>query len=155
MAPNEGESWGITQLILRRPVDLVIDMNVYDDLRWGEAEKVDASAARKICEVKGIPYICLENYPYGEIVSKFNTDYFCSTVDYAIALALYKGYDELNLYGITMGSDGDYYRLKCGCDFWCGYAKGLGVDVKVHGRTTAMKTMDGLVYGYGIPQKSV
>jgi len=153
-APHDGESWGITQLILRRPVSLVIDMNVYDDGRWGEQERLNAMAARAISKAGNIPYICLENYPLREIVECFKTDYFSSTVDYAIALALYRGYEEIDLYGVTLSAV-DYSTLKCGCDFWCGYAKGLGVKITVHGESTVMKTIDGLVYGYDIPQGSL
>ena len=144
-------SWGITQLLLRRHVDLVIDMNVYDDGRWGQQERNEAIKCRQKCHDENIPYIDLSNYPRNEIIKKFGTDYFSSTVDYAIALALYRGYDDIHLYGVTL-SIADYSRLKCGCDFWCGYAKGLGAKVTVHGESSVMKTIDGLVYGYDIPQ---
>jgi hypothetical protein len=150
-APTEGESWGLTQLLLRRPVSLVIDMNVYEDGRWGEQEKKEARIVSQRCKESGIPYVWLENYPIKEVMARFDTDYFSSTLDYAIALALYRGYDEINLYGITM-TIADYSSLKCGCDFWCGYAKGLGVKVKVHGETTVMRTTDGKLYGYDKPQ---
>jgi hypothetical protein len=151
-APLDGFSMGITQLILRRPVSMVIDMNVYTDGRWGSQERADADKARKICGERGIDYIDLSNYPLREIIEKFDTDYFSSTVDYAIALALYLGYDDINLYGVTL-SIADYSTLKCGCDFWCGYAKGLGAKVTVHGQSTVMRTVDGKVYGYDMPQK--
>lgn len=150
-APREGQSWGITQLLLRRPVDLVIDMNVYTDGRWGEQERKDAEKVVALCAVNGIPYVCLENYPLKEVVARYETDYFSSTVDYAIALALFRGYDDIHLYGVTI-SAADYMALKCGCDFWCGYAKGLGANVTVHGETTVMRTSDGKVYGYDIEQ---
>ena len=151
-APIEGESWGITQLVLRRLVSLVIDMNVYNDNRWGLQEKTEAERSRKKCRENGIPYIDLESYPFTEITERFDTDYFSSTVDYAIALALYRKYTEINLYGVTLGF-ADYGKLKCGCDFWCGYAKGLGVKIKVHGQSNVMKTVDGKIYGYDLPQK--
>jgi hypothetical protein len=151
-APTTGECWGITQLILKRPVNLVIDMNVYEDGRWGEQEKQEARQSREICEQKGIPYVCLENYPIEEVVRKFKTDYFSSTVDYSIALAIHRGYTDIDLYGVTMDGTSDYYKIKCGCDFWCGYAKGRGVNVTTHGTTTVMRTQDGLVYGYDVKQ---
>jgi len=151
-APHEGENWGITQLVLRRPVSLVIDMNRYNDGRWGEQEKQEARRAVELCAVTGTPYIDLDNYPFAEVMERYDTDYFSSTVDYAIALALYRGYDEIHLYGVTL-TIADYSRLKCGCDFWCGYAKGLGAKVTVHGESNVMRTIDGLVYGYDIPQR--
>jgi hypothetical protein len=150
-APLAGESWGITQLLLRRPVSLVIDMNVYDDGRWGELEQAEAARVIALCVRNGIPYMGLDNYPIREVMARFETDYFGSTVDYAIALALYRGYDEIHLYGVTM-SIADYSRLKSGVDFWCGYAKGMGVTIKVHGESNVMKTIDHKVYGYDIPQ---
>jgi hypothetical protein len=154
-APYDGYSIGITQLLLKRPVNLVIDMNIYDDLRWGQTEKDEADQVRKKCEEEGIPYIGLENYPMAEIVQRFDTDYFSSTVDFAIALALYKNYTDIHLYGTTMDGSSDYYKIKCGCDFWCGYAKGLGVKVTVHGITTVMRTKDGLIYGYDQKQRAI
>jgi hypothetical protein len=153
-APLNEYSWGITQLFLRRSVDLVIDMNVYEDLRWGLQEKTEAERVKKRCEDENIPYIGLENYPIKAVMERFETDYFSSTLDYAIALALYEKYSEINLYGCTM-SFSDYGKLKCGCDFWCGYAKGLGAKVIVHGETTVMKTTDGKVYGYDYPQGGI
>lgn len=151
-APLEGESWGITQVILRRDVDLVIDMNVYQDDRWGKQERLDADKAYALSMSKGIPYISLDNYPIKEVMGQFDTDYFSSTVDYSIALALYKGYRDIHLYGITL-SIADYSNLKCGCDFWCGYAKGLGAKITVHGESNVMKTIDYKVYGYDWMQK--
>jgi len=52
-----------------------------------------------------------------------------------------------------MDATSDYYKIKCGADFWCGYVKGLGKKITVHGKSTIMKTVDGLVYGYDIKQK--
>ena len=151
LAPKDGYSWGITQLLLRRPVDLVIDMNVYDDGRWGAGEKAEAEKVLALCAVNKIPFVGLHNYPIKEVMERFDTDYFSSTVDYAMALALYRGFKDINLYGVTISS-ADYASMKCGCDFWCGYAKGLGANVVVHGESTIMRTTDGLVYGYDIPQ---
>lgn len=151
-APCDELTWGITQLLLRRDVNRVIDMNDYQ--LWGEIEKQDAERARKIAESKGIEYIDRDNYPLQEIIKKFNTDYFSNTVDYAIALALYEGFNDIHLYGVNMISGGEYAYQKPGVDFWCGYAKGMGVSVTVHGLiSTIMKTRDGLLYGYGIQQK--
>lgn len=148
-----GTVWGITQLLLQRPVDLVIDMNVYEDGRWGYDEKWEADVVKKLAELNNIPYICIDNYPFKEVSKKYRTDYFGSTLDYAIALALFKGYDDIHIYGATLSVESDYYKLKCGADFWCGYAKGLGVNLEVHGESAIMKTVDGLIYGYDIPQK--
>lgn len=147
-APSEN-CWGITQLILRRPVDRVIDMNNYT--LWGELEAKEALAARELALMTGVPYIDLDNYPLKEVIERFHTDYFGSTVDYAIALALYEGEKEIDLYGVNMANPGEYAYQKPSADFWCGVAIGLGVKLRVHGIwSSLMKTQDGLLYGYGI-----
>jgi hypothetical protein len=153
-APIDGENWGITQLLLRRPVDLVIDMNVYDDMRWGENEWHENQRVMRICSDQGILYYGLQNYPIDTIIREFRTDYFTNTVDYALALAIYLGHTEIHLYGVSMATGTEYAYQKPGVDFWCGVALGRGARIIVHGeQSTILKSRDGLVYGYGTPQK--
>ena len=148
------DTWGITQLMLRRSVDLVIDMNVYDDMRWGSDELLENLLVKRKCKSRDIPYIGLDDYPIDEIVEFFGVDYFSNTVDYAIALAIYMEYKEIDIYGIDMIHGSEYQDQKPGVDFWCGVAIGKGIKVKVHGAfSSIMKTKDGLLYGYDIKQK--
>ena len=144
-----GERLGITQVNLRLHVDRVIDMNNYS--LWGEKEAEDARNSRTMAEYQGAPYIDLDNYPLMDIISYFKTDYFTNTVDYAIALAVYEGYSSLELYGINMEVDSEYFWEKPGVEFWVGQAMGRGVNVTAHGNhTSILKSRDGLLYGYGI-----
>jgi hypothetical protein len=150
-APVTECDWGITQLNLRRPVTRVIDMNDYS--LWGEREAADAKLSRLLAEKGNIPYVDLGSYPLKEIMDEFDTDYFSSTVDYVLALAIYEGFKEIHLYGCSMILGSEYSYQKPGMDFWCGMAKGRGVKVVVHGKeATAMRTQDQLMYGYGFPQ---
>jgi hypothetical protein len=152
-APYSGETWGITQIFLRRPVSMVIDMNVYDDMRWGEEEANEAKFCRKLCEVHNIPYIDLKSYPINDIKFFFCTDYFTNTVDYALALAIYRGYTEIDLYGVNMEHESEYGYQKAGCEFWIGQAMGRGVTVNIHGENSALlRARDGVMYGYDTPQ---
>jgi hypothetical protein len=151
-APYEGNVWGITQLILRRNVTLVIDMNVYKDDRWGIKESEEAELARRIADTNGIPYVDLETYPISTIIRDFGTTFFNSTVDYALALAIHKGYKDIHLYGVNMELGTEYEYQFPGVTFWCGVAQGRGVKVTVHGVSRVMKTSDGLMYGYGTKQ---
>jgi hypothetical protein len=154
LAPVRGNSWGITQLVLRRQVSLVIDMNVYSDGRWGEDEARQARLARELCEKIHIPYVCPKNYPLQQIMDRFQTDYFSNTVDYALALAIHYDYTLIDLYGVNMATASEWAYQKSGVDFWCGVAIGAGRKVRVFGeQSRIMKTSDGLLYGYDIPQK--
>lgn len=149
---SEAECWGITQLNLRRPVNRVIDMNDYS--LWGEKEASEAKESRRLAQENGIPYIDLDEYPLEIIIDAFKTDYFNSTVDYAIALAIYEDYEKIDFYGVNMANLTEYSYQKPGVEFWIGIAKGRGTEVNVHGSmSTILKTGDGLLYGYGIKQK--
>ena len=155
-APAHSESWGITQLILRRPVDLVIDMNVYEDNRWGNADRLGAIQSRELAHINQVPYIDLVSYPIDEVIRYFGTDYFTNTVDYAIALAIYRKFTGIGLYGVNMSNATEYAYQKPGVEFWIGQAMGRGIKVTVHGNlSTILKTRDGLLYGYGIPQRII
>ncbi len=153
-APLDELSWGITLTNLNRRVDLVIDMNVYEDGRWGEAERQGAIKSRSLAASEGIPYIDLNSYPLEEIVNYFKADYFSSTVDYALALAIYRGFTTIELYGVNMGFGSEYKYQKPSAEFWIGQAMGRGIDVKIHGDLTSLlKTVGCKIYGYDIPQR--
>jgi hypothetical protein len=149
--PLEGDIWGITQTIINHQVTKVIDMNDYT--LWGEREAEDAGMARLMAYHNNIPYIDRNNYPLKDVIEHFGTDYFSNTVDYALALAIWEGYQEIDIYGVNMETDTEYAYQKPGVEFWVGVALGRGIKVNVHGQySTIMKTKDGLLYGYGTPQ---
>ena len=155
-APMDEYSWGVTLLNLERPVDLVIDMNVYDDGRWGDAERLGAIKSRELALSNGTPYIDLHNYPIDKIIEFFKTDYFSNSVDYALALAIYQGFTEVSLYGINMLFGSEYAYQKAGVEFWIGQAMGRGIKVSNHSKiSTILKTKNGLMYGYDRPQAIV
>lgn len=155
-APLEELSWGITLLNLKRKVDLVIDMNVYDNNKWGKLESEGAIKSRQQASESNTPYIDLSNYPINEITEYFKTDYFSNTVDYALALAIYRGFNHIELYGVNMTAHSEYLYQKPGLEFWIGQALGRGIKVKVHGEgSLILRTNGGLMYGYGTPQKGL
>ena len=163
-APYEGEVWGATQLIIYRWVSRVIDMNDYSDNKWGLDERYLADLARKKAEETNTPYMDLENYPLDEIIEFFGTDFFTNTIDYMLALAIYEGATEINIYGVAMSTSVEYQYQRPGLHFWIGYAMGKGIKVRVKGkdctllradlgRYEIMRPQNGLLYGYEIPQR--
>jgi len=68
-------------------------------------------------------------YPWKEIVEKFKTLYFTSSVCHMIAYALYLNYDKLRLYGIDMASKSEYMMQKGGVEYWLGRAEERGCEV--------------------------
>lgn len=151
-APLEGETWGICQCLRRRIFTMIIDMNDYSS--WGRTEATADKISRAAAKKNGVPYCDLTNYPLKEVVEYFGVDYFTNTVDYAIALAIYRGFTEIDLYGVNMAFGSEYEFEKPGVEFWIGQAMGRGIKVTVFGsESTILKTRDGLLYGYGTPQK--
>lgn len=153
-APLDEYSWGITLTNLNRRVDLVIDMNVYDDGRWGEQERQLWLKSRKQAREDQIPYIDLSNYPIDLITDYFQVDYFTGTTEYALALAIYEQYTSINLYGVNATTGTDYIHQKAGIEFWIGMAMGRGIKVKVHSdHGTILKAPGWQLYGYDTPQR--
>ena len=86
-----------------------------------------------------------EKYPLDEIMDKFwNAEkYFTSSVAYALALAIYKGYEKIEVYGVEMETNTEYGHQRVGVAYWIGYAEGLGIEVDFHGTI-----FDAPLYGY-------
>jgi hypothetical protein len=87
-----------------------------------------------------------ERYPLMEIMAAFPTakKYFTSSVSYAIALAIYKGYDVIEIYGVEMETGTEYGHQRTGVAYWCGFAEGRGIYVDFHSK----KFFNAPLYGY-------
>jgi len=85
----------------------------------------------------------LSGFRWGEDNSMIR--FFTSTVAYAIALAIWKGYQKISLYGIEMRSNTEYQYQRDNVAFWVGLALGEDVDVVMH---SAMGIFDQPLYGY-------
>jgi hypothetical protein len=94
-------------------------------------------------------------YPINEIVEKYLpgfirdtrgvNSYFTSSVCYAIALAIYQGYERIELYGIEMANNTEYIYQRDGIGLWFGIALGHGVEVHIPRDCTMF---DAPRYGY-------
>lgn len=71
--------------------------------------------------------------------------YFTSSVAYAIALAIYNGYNEIELAAIEMASGTEYSGQLPGVLLWIGIAAGNGINVILQNETKLMKSH---LYGY-------
>ena len=71
--------------------------------------------------------------------------YFTSSVAYAIAYAIYKGYERIELYGIEMESTTEYMHQRDGVTFWIGVALGRGIEVNI---PDVSSLLNSLLYGY-------
>jgi len=144
-APLTGEAWGIRGLLGKRPMSRIF--KVHETLTKSQ------DRLKKKAEDMGIPFYTCKNYPLKKMIRFFKTDFFSSTPCYMIALALYEGYEKIDIYGINHAKGKQYIIEKPGVDFWCGIAMGRGVEVTVHGkRSKLLKTHNNRIYGYGKKQ---
>ena len=166
---NKGQVWGLNDVILTDDVDVVIDCHHMKRVMRGKEKIRRSPEIMKQClkklkktgtlcysvkPVKDIPNI--KPYPYDEIVKEFDSDYFASGPDYAVALAVYIGATEIHTYGVLMVVGDEYDHQKPSFEHWLGIAKGRGVKTVIHDHNNLaqmLKTPTGLTYGFHRPQR--
>lgn len=57
---------------------------------------------------------------------------FTSTISYAVALALYEGYTQIDIYGVELSHSSEYHSQQPTFAFWVGVAAGRKVKVNLH-----------------------
>ena len=82
-------------------------------------------------------------YPLEEISNLYNIKYFTSSVAYAIALACFKSYKRIEIYGADLETGTEYQYQRDGVTLWIGVAIGLGIEVDAH-----VSFFDQPLYGY-------
>ena len=70
-----------------------------------------------------------------------------STAAYAIALAIFQGYEQIDIYGIEMEHSSEYHSQQPNFAMWVGVALGRGVKVDMH---CSRGLFDGPLYAYEI-----
>jgi hypothetical protein len=88
-------------------------------------------------------------YPIDTLVSQFGRDYFHSTVDYMLALAIFEGFEEIGVWGVDMAHDSEYEHQRPSGSYWLGQAEGRGIKVTIPGESSLLRKMHR--YGYEPP----
>jgi len=85
-------------------------------------------------------------FPLEEIKREFSgaPEYYTSSVAYALAYAIYKRYERIELYGVEMETNTEYAHQRPGVAYWCGVAYGRGITVDFHSRQFFQSPL----YGY-------
>lgn len=108
---------------------------------------------------QAIPVYCLEQredipasirYPLQEVINGpgCGLDYFTSTVAYALGLAILEGFEEIDIFGIDLVVEEEYFYQKACVEFWVGMALGRGVNVYIPKACALLKQSHR--YGYEI-----
>lgn len=176
-------SIGVNNVPLEQYADMIIDMhdlewteeecyenyrhlaNLYDEetlRKRAKNRKIGFEQILKFAKKKGITLLSIREYegvpssiayPLEEIIAKFDCDLFTSTVPYAIAYGLYKGYDTIELFGINCVEGEEWYYQREAVAHWLGIAKGMGAKVRVNGEKYRVLRSTDPLYGYNRPQE--
>jgi hypothetical protein len=71
--------------------------------------------------------------------------FYSSSFDYMMALAIYEGFECIEIYGFEMGANTEYRYQREGASLFIGQAMGRGIQVKLQCNTALLK---GRKYGY-------
>ena len=160
--------WGINAILLRRDVNYVFEIHdLYEKL-----SRVDADGhirAIRRAEYKGIPYIVQREwdflpglkqvvYPLEAVCQRFQTDNIGCSLDAAIALGIYCGWKDIQVYGSGANLASLYDYQVPSNNYWVGVCHGANINIHFHSigglrHSDVMRTHDGLVYGFNVPQK--
>lgn len=170
--PEEGEiCWGFNTQIICKHFNVLFDMHDTaanlgkpgTDLWSMHTDKTydELVSATKICEqhdipvfslgtIEGTPYMA---YPLEKIrkefsLGSFTGDYFTAGFSYALAMAIYQGATEIDIWGCS--GDKEYENQRPSAEFWIGVAIGRGIPVTIRDESKLLK-IDNL-YGYNTKQ---
>jgi len=151
--------------------DIIVDMHELDIVEANHPEIINDVRDKHIAyytirELAGLP--SSKRYPIENIIEEFGSDYFTSSVAYAIALAVYFGAEEIKLYGVALSFEGEYYFERPCVEYWIGFARGKGIKVTVGDprHTTLLRCIGEYdqnkiansimrLYGYNVPQNII
>lgn len=156
LAPLMGNgivTWGVNDIVGHREVDVCF----YMDMPHLRGTQMEETITKSVNHTK-TPLYSVEHfeeiptsiaYPREEVFSLFGTDFFADSFCYMIALALYQGYRELDIYGFNYAFGEKYHHEKPCVHHWLGVAMGMGCTVSTYGEYCELfKTKDKKVYAY-------
>ena len=181
LCPKDGTVWTVNQGGEFRKTDMIffMDRALYKATDINDPEAVDLLSKRThgclirnediersvmkviredpdVSVMTTIPFDDIPNnivYPLDEVVEMFGIDFFGNSIDYMIAYALYKGYDDIHTYGINLGTESESKYEKSPTSFWAGMTMGLGCRFTIHGSLSLLlRTENGELYGYPTKQ---
>lgn len=116
--PKNADKWSVGSLFatLQSRVDLYFCLH-------------DTDPIHLISKLEDVGYIDRNKYPLEKIMDRFGSRYFTNSISYMIALAIYRGYRIINIYGVDLEQTSEYTFERPSVAYWCGVAAGLGTTV--------------------------
>ena len=129
--PFEGEVWGIMSVLgtpglCDKHYDKVFAFDSIDDNSYSSEKLKEylVVAQERNIPVVGTRKYATERYPLVQMFEEFGVPWFRPTISYMLALAIYKKYDLIKIYGIDQDKEDRYILSRPFVDFWLGVAVG-------------------------------
>lgn len=160
LAPKIGEgitTWGVNDIVRHRQCDVCFWMDRHlqenSDMDRVIVASVNKTQTPMYSAKKWKDVPTAKVYPVSRIKSFFGTDYFADSCCYMLALAIYKGFTHIHVYGFTYAWGSVYVTERPCVEFWLGMAMGRGITVSVYGEHSALfQTHRKDMYSYETPQ---
>jgi hypothetical protein len=154
-APLKGngvDTWGVNDLVAHRECDVCFFMD-RDLIKGGVMDTLVTTSVNftntPLYATKKFDDIPTSiEYPKSDIVNYFGTDYFADSCAYMIAMAIFKEYEKISMYGFNYSYGSKYVQEKPCVSFWLGVALKSGIKLNIHERSSLLKTVDGNMYAY-------
>lgn len=179
-APSDGERWGVNATCLGAPVHLSFHIHDLEHPEFYRITGTDDKYAdfdpflsyvkmtnHSVLSMKEYPdFPSIKAYPYEEVCDFFHTNFFANSFCYMLAYAIFKGYQDISLYGFNFALANEYKGEFPGTHFWLGVAAAYGLipgeNFHVYGNNSSMYyCIDGnsrkfrTSYSYGEPLRYV
>lgn len=79
-------------------------------------------------------------FPKEIIMDEFG-DYFTNSISWMICLAILERFEEIHIYGVDMAQDEEYSEQRPSCEYYIGWARGMGIKVYVPAASDLLKAM--------------
>lgn len=152
----EFEIWGVNELYNEHDiprVDVLFQIHSFEHIE--NTRKEAGKEHIKWLQEAKIPIVLQEKredipmsvaFPKKEILSRFERAYFTNSVSWMMAYAIILGYKVIHLYGVNMAVDSEYSYERPSCEYFCGIAEGLGIELFIHPDSDLCKTT--FLYGF-------
>ena len=87
-------------------------------------------------------------YPIEGVIEFFGRDYFTSTIAFMIALAIYEGFEVIDVYGVDLIVGTEWETQRQCAEYYIGWARGAGIEVHIPAASSLLTQR--FRYGYQV-----
>lgn len=106
---------------------------------WDEINRVSREKGFDVVSLHKIAGLDSKPFPLRSIIESLGSDYFTNSISYLVALAVYRKFDSIKLYGVDQRKDEDYASEKGAVEYWLGIARGRGMHISISEGSEVLK----------------